>query len=50
MGTPSATIYVDYLGTPHTFIKLDDGNGSVNYYAIVALFAATAFLIGGSEW
>ena len=32
MGTPTATVFVDYSGTPHTFIKLDDGNGSVKFY------------------
>ena len=32
MGTPSATVFVDYKGTPHTFLKLDDGNGNVQYY------------------
>lgn len=30
MGTPSVTVYLDYKGTMHTFIKLDDGNGTVN--------------------
>jgi hypothetical protein len=33
MAAPSATVFLDYAGTtPHTFIKLDDGNGGVNYY------------------
>jgi hypothetical protein len=30
MGTPSATVYFDNSGTPHTFIKLDNGNGNDN--------------------
>ena len=32
MGQPSITVFVDNVGTPHTFIKLDNGNGEVNYY------------------
>ena len=32
MGQPSFTVYVDNVGTPHAFIKLDDGNGHINYY------------------
>jgi hypothetical protein len=32
MGTPSITVYLDYKGTPHTFVKLDDGVGNVEYY------------------
>jgi len=32
MGQPTITVFVDNAGTPHTFVKLDDGNGKVNYY------------------
>ncbi len=32
MGQPSVTVFVDNVGTPHTFIKVDDGNGHVDYY------------------
>ena len=32
MGQPSFTVYVDYVGTPHTFIKLDDGKGGAKYF------------------
>ncbi|VTV10598.1 hypothetical protein WDL1CHR_01544 [Variovorax sp. WDL1] len=32
MGQPSIAVFVDNVGTPHTFVRLDDGNGQVNYY------------------
>ncbi|GAA4335392.1 hypothetical protein GCM10023165_11850 [Variovorax defluvii] len=32
MGQPSITVYVDNVGTPHAFIKLDDGQGRIDYY------------------
>src|SRR5215207_8401795 len=32
MGQPSVTVFVDNVGTPHTFIKLDDGNGKIDYF------------------
>ncbi|MET3495106.1 hypothetical protein [Variovorax boronicumulans] len=32
MGQPSITIYVDNVGTPHTFLGLNDGNGGVQYF------------------
>lgn len=42
MGQPSVTIYVDYKGTPHTFIGLDDGNGKKDYYGFAPATAGAA--------
>jgi hypothetical protein len=32
MNQPTVTIYVDYKGTPHTFIRLNDANGNSEYF------------------
>ena len=41
MGQPSITVYVDYKGTPHTFFKLDDGNGHFEYYGFAPVAAGS---------
>ncbi|MGJ7496998.1 hypothetical protein ACSFA8_18200 [Variovorax sp. RT4R15] len=42
MGQPSVTIFVDNVGTPHTFIRLDDGNGVSQYYGFAPASAGSA--------
>lgn len=32
MGQATFTVYVDNVGTPHAFIKIDDGSGKASYY------------------
>ncbi len=34
MAAPSITTYFDYRGTPHGFVRLDDGNGTVEYFGM----------------
>lgn len=41
MAKPSFTVYVDNVGTPHTFIKLDDGNGKVDYFGFAPATAGS---------
>lgn len=46
MGQPSVTIYVDYKGTPHTFIGIDDGNGKRDYYGFAPMTPGAAHGLG----
>jgi hypothetical protein len=41
MTKPSFTVYVDNVGTPHTFIKLDDGNGKMDYFGFAPAAAGS---------
>lgn len=46
MSNPSFTVYVDNVGTPHTFIKLDSGNGRVDYFGFAPASAGSPHGVG----
>jgi hypothetical protein len=46
MSNPSFTVYVDNVGTPHTFIKLDSGNGRVDHFGFAPASAGSPHGVG----